>query len=42
MVLRMKNFNIMGLHWKINIRQKKTFGGGVEGVHEKPYKGEVA
>ena len=32
MRLRMKNFNIMGVHWKIRF---------FEGVHEKPEKGEL-
>ena len=32
MVLRMKNFNIFGVHWKIQL-----LGGG---LHEKPIEGE--
>ena len=37
MELRMKNFNILGVHWKIGL-----LGWGEGGGHENQYKGGIA
>ena len=39
MELRMKNFNILGVHWKIGLL---GWGEGGEGGHENQYKGGIA